>query len=110
MDYNVKRGTIGLAVILVLMVLSIVIIVNWRAIDERFGVSDSQSTVSATLPVSAENAETSGSFVRGGQLGHDLYAWQNDETFFDSDEPEEIIERMVIEKKPAQKETDREVK
>lgn len=100
MDYNFKRGTIGITVVLSLMIISIVVIVNWDSISKK------TKPVSASVETVEEKTEApsfspSETFFGGTQKSADLSAWKNDETFFcDESKLYETKERVKIEVVP----------
>ncbi len=100
MDYKFKQGTMAVAAAVVLMVLSVVVIANWRTISNRLGISKHGNPTAVSEAASAAEealqvAVESGNFS-GVQIGNDLYAWMNDENFFDdSDSLEEVGNRII---------------
>ena len=106
MDYKYRQIAIAVATCVVLMVVTVVFISNWQTISRKFKKNETTSSIVVETAVSEadaalESAVKTGNFT-GVMVGSDLYAWMNDESFFDSDEkPEEIEKRVTKEVIPA---------
>ncbi len=74
MDSKLKRTVIFLSVFMCVSVIAIVAAANWKTVSRRINGRVS------ILKESAEEATESSTL----RLGNDLYAWKNDETFFDT--------------------------
>lgn len=111
MDYKFRQNGLVLSAVIVLMVVSIVVIANWRTISRSLGRTQSNVQPETTVAVSdtelsVEEVETikdvANASYDGKQLGNNLYAWRNDDAFFDSDITlEEVEKRIVTEVIPA---------
>ena len=82
MDYRFKQSTVVIAIMSVLMIISIVIIANWRTLS---GKKNNKAEPSVSEPEAVVTESSSDTFFKGTRLGNDLDAWKNDETFFDKD-------------------------
>lgn len=100
MDYRFKQGSIAIATAFILMIISVVIIANWRTISNKLGANKhsalSVSTATSEAEVALEVAEEKEN-LQGVRVGNDLYAWMADEDFFDDGKSVEEIERRIIE-------------
>ncbi len=76
MDSKKLRRTLFLVVMMFCMITVIVAMMNWELIEEKLGLSVK------TEETSADVAEPT---AEGKQIGNDLQAFMNDETFFDSE-------------------------
>lgn len=76
MDSKKLRRTLFLVVMMFLMITVVVLMMNWELIEEKLGlgVRTKETTVSVEEPVAEDK-----------QIGNDLRAFMQDETFFDSD-------------------------
>lgn len=77
------RRTLFLVVMIFLMITVIVAMMNWELIEERLGLGSriEETSVSVAEPVTEDK-----------QIGNDLQAFMQDETFFDSDTHYQSIE------------------
>lgn len=83
MDSKKLRRTLFLVVMMFFMITVIVAMMNWELIEERLGLGNriEETSVSVAEPVTADK-----------QIGNDLQAFMQDETFFDSDTHYQSIE------------------
>lgn len=83
MDSKKLRRTLFLVVMMFLMITVIVMMTNWELIEEKLGMNK---------PVQKAQTENQDSAEEGKQLGNDLSAFMQDETFFDADTHYKSIE------------------
>jgi len=83
MDSRKLRRTLFLVVMVFLMIIVIIAMVNWELIEEKLGIKRPEQTP----VIEAEETETGDK-----QIGNDLHAFMQDETFFDSDTHYKSIE------------------
>lgn len=83
MDSKKLRRTLFLVVMMFFMITVVVLMMNWELIEEKLGlgVRTEETTVSVEEPVTEDK-----------QIGNDLQAFLQDETFFDSDTHYKSIE------------------
>lgn len=105
MDYKFRQNGIVISAAIVLMVVSIVVIANWRTISQSFGRKTSTNVTETTVAVADEDisvpeAETIKNVAKatydGPQIGNNLYAWKNDDSFFDSELIMDEVERRIV--------------
>ena len=83
MDSRKLRKTLFLVVMIFLMIVSIIVMTNWELIEERLGIDNKP------VQVNSEAVETA---TEDKQIGNDLQAFMQDETFFDSETHYKSIE------------------
>lgn len=80
MDSKVKHTAIFFVIVMILMILGVVLYANWDTVEKRFFNEQKEQEVLAE----AETAADSNINRVTGQIGDDLSAFKEDETFFNS--------------------------
>lgn len=80
MDSKVKHTAIFFVIVMILMILGVVLYANWDTVEKRFFNEQTEQEVLAE----AETAADSNINRVTGQIGDDLSAFKEDETFFNS--------------------------
>ena len=93
MDVYLKKAAIAISIVSIIVVIAVVLLVNKNEIRERFLDNESTMALTETMDEKAENETVKDAL----QVGNDLYAWKNDETFFDVDEESQVSDRIKIE-------------
>lgn len=76
MDSKKLRWTLFAVVIMFIMITGVIIATNWDIVQKKFGIRE------PAAPVASDMVET-GTDIDDKRLGNDLYAFMDDETFFD---------------------------
>lgn len=78
MDSKLKHTTVFIVILMAVMVFGVVIYVNWDTLERRFFKEE-------TVQTAVETEESTATLKRAnGQIGDDLSAFMQDETFFNS--------------------------
>lgn len=78
MDSKKLRKTLFMVVMIFFMITAIVVMTNWDMIQDKLSIEKKTQTAGAVIPQDASEGESK-------QLGNDLNAFMQDETFFDAE-------------------------
>ncbi len=76
MDSKRLRGTLIAVVVMFIIITGVIVVVNWDIIQKKFGIQQTVATADS-------ETSYSGMDIDEKQLGNNLYAYMQDETFFD---------------------------
>ena len=91
MDSKLRGQVLSIIAVLILGVVSIVIVANWRTIKRRW---IKETPVSVETEVREEIASVEETSVRNNFVGDDPYSWMSDSTFFNDGEDESVAKRV----------------
>lgn len=91
MDFKLKKQVIVMVIFLVIGVLSIVVIANWRTIKRKYA----KTPVTASVATSEESEEPEPvDDKRIAFIGNDPMAWMSDDEFFDNSKELSVAEKV----------------